>query len=130
MSYRVKMLIASALVLGFAGAAQAESVTVTKAVQDACAWEYDKFCNQYGLGSELLDMCFKQNARNMTKACVDALVAAGDVSQEYVDQQKKAARPLATANAPSSPGSTRRSIPSAPQPAEADRHGCPGQARA
>jgi hypothetical protein len=42
MSYRVKMLIASALVLGFAGAAQAESVTVTKAVQDACAWEYDK----------------------------------------------------------------------------------------
>jgi hypothetical protein len=25
----------------------------------------------------------------MTKACVDALVAAGDVSQEYVDQQKK-----------------------------------------
>ena len=34
-------------------------------------------------------MCFKQNARNMTKACVEALVAAGDVSQEYVDQQKK-----------------------------------------
>ena len=63
--------------------------TVTKAVQDACAWEYDKFCNQYGLGSALLDMCFKQNARNMTKACVEALVAAGDVSQEYVDQQKK-----------------------------------------
>jgi hypothetical protein len=25
----------------------------------------------------------------MTKACVEALVAAGDVSQEYVDQQKK-----------------------------------------
>ena len=71
------------------GAAHAESVTVTKAVQDACAWEYDKFCNQYGLGSELLDICFKQKARNMTKACVDALVAAGDVSQEYVDQQKK-----------------------------------------
>ena len=25
----------------------------------------------------------------MTKACVDALVAAGDVSEEYVEQQKK-----------------------------------------
>jgi|SoiMethySBSTD1v2_1073268.scaffolds.fasta_scaffold94945_5 hypothetical protein len=90
MSYRVALLlIAAASMLGFAGAAYAESVTVTKAVQDACAWEYDKFCNQYGLGSELLDICFKQNARNMTKACVHALVAAGDVSQEYVDQQKK-----------------------------------------
>jgi len=77
MSYRVALLIVAASMLGFAGAARAESVTVTKAVQDACAWEYDKFCNQYGLGSELLDICFKQNARNMTKACVDALVAAG-----------------------------------------------------
>jgi hypothetical protein len=36
-----------------------ESVTVSKAVQDACAWEYGKFCNQYGIGSELLDICFK-----------------------------------------------------------------------
>ena len=62
MSYRVALLIAAASMLGFAGAAYAESVTVTKAVQDACAWEYDKFCNQYGLGSELLDICFKQNA--------------------------------------------------------------------
>ena len=59
MSYRVALLIVAASMLGFAGAARAESVTVTKAVQDACAWEYDKFCNQYGLGSELLDICFK-----------------------------------------------------------------------
>jgi hypothetical protein len=54
MFYRVALLIAFALVLGSAGTARAESVTVTKAVQDACAWEYDKFCNQYGLGSALL----------------------------------------------------------------------------
>ena len=80
MSYRVALLSATASMLGFAGAAYAELVTVTKAVQDACDWEYDKFCNQNGLGSELLDM---------TKACVHALVAAGYVSQEYVDQQKK-----------------------------------------
>ena len=80
MSYRVTLLRATASMLGFAGAAHAESVTVTKAVQDTCDWEYDKFCNQNGLGSELLDM---------TKACVHALVAAGYVSQEYVDQQKK-----------------------------------------
>jgi hypothetical protein len=58
-------------------------------VQDACAEEYHQFCNQYGIGRVLLDMCFKQNASKMTKDCVEALVAAGDVSQEYVDQQKK-----------------------------------------
>jgi hypothetical protein len=89
MSYRVALLIAAASMLGFAGAAYAESVTVTKGGARRLRLEYDKFCNQYGLGSELLDICFKQNARNMTKACVHALIAAGDVSQEYVDQQKK-----------------------------------------
>jgi hypothetical protein len=87
-SYQV-LGIAIVMMLGLAGVARAESVTITKAVQDACAWEYDKFCNQYGIGSELLDICFKQHADVMTKACVDALIAAGDVSQEYVDQQKK-----------------------------------------
>jgi hypothetical protein len=88
-SFRVSFLVASIIVFGFANEACAQSVTVTKAVQDACAWEYNKFCSQYGIGSQLLDICFRQNAKNMTKACVDALIAAGDVSQEYVDQQKK-----------------------------------------
>jgi hypothetical protein len=88
-SFRVSFLVASIFVFGLAGEACAQSVTVTKAVQDACAWEYNKFCNQYGIGSQLLDMCFRQNADHMTKACVDALIAAGDVSQEYVDQEKK-----------------------------------------
>jgi len=46
MNYRVGLLIACVAMFGFVGFAQAESVTVTKAVQDACAWEYDKFCNQ------------------------------------------------------------------------------------
>src|SRR5690349_12615969 len=36
-SFRVSLLFASILVLGVAGEARAESVTVTKAVQDACA---------------------------------------------------------------------------------------------
>jgi hypothetical protein len=84
-----RMILLLTFVFGSALGAHAQSVTITKAVQDACAWEYDKFCNQYGLGSQLLDICFRQHAQEMTKACVDALVAAGDVSREYVDQQKK-----------------------------------------
>jgi hypothetical protein len=33
--------------------------------------------------------CFKSNGAKLSKACVDALIAAGDTPQEYVDQQKK-----------------------------------------
>jgi hypothetical protein len=43
--------------------------------------KFPKFCNQYGLGTELLDMCFRKNGSNLSKACVDALIAAGDVSR-------------------------------------------------
>ena len=85
----VTLLSTIVLVFGFAFGARAESVTVTPAVQNACAWEYHNFCSQYGIGTELLDICFRQNADHMTKACVDALIAAGDVSKEYVDQQAK-----------------------------------------
>jgi hypothetical protein len=78
------------MVLGFAGAALAESVTVTvtPAVQQDCQWDYHNFCSQYAIGSDLLDICFKKNGPKLSKACVDALIAAGDTSQEYVDQQK------------------------------------------
>lgn len=54
-----------------------------------CQWDYHNFCDQYAIGSDLLDMCFKQNGPKLFKPCVDALIAAGDTSQEYVDQQKK-----------------------------------------
>jgi hypothetical protein len=37
----------------------------------------------------LLDTCFKLNGPKLSKPSVDAPIAAGDTSQEYVDQQKK-----------------------------------------
>ena len=91
MSYRVTLLIVAASMLGVAGAARAESVTVTKAVQDACAWEYDKFCNQYGLGSELLDICFKQNARNMSLRSIRPTSAP--VTPRFIERRALAATP-------------------------------------
>lgn len=88
MIYRVGLIAAFAMSLGFAQTAWAQSVTVSKQVQDACEWDYNQFCNQYGLGTQLLDICFRQNGPKLSKSCVDALIAAGDVSKEYVDQQK------------------------------------------
>jgi hypothetical protein len=87
--HAARLLVASAFIFGFTFAALAESVTVTQDVQQNCEWDYHNLCSQYAIGSELLDMCFKQNGSKLSKPCVDALIAAGDVSQEYVDQQKK-----------------------------------------
>ena len=86
---RALLLVGFGATLCFAGAAHAESVTVTDDVRKNCEWDYDKFCKEFGIGSALLDMCFKKNGPKLSKACVDSLIAAGDTSQEYVDQQKK-----------------------------------------
>jgi hypothetical protein len=44
-SNTAKLSIAFAMVLGFAGAAFAESVTVTPAVQQDCQWDYHNLCS-------------------------------------------------------------------------------------
>jgi hypothetical protein len=82
-------LIIGVSMFGFASIAQADSVTISPAVQQNCEWDYHNFCSQYAIGSDLLDMCFRSNGPKLSKPCVDALIAAGDVSKEYVDQQKK-----------------------------------------
>jgi hypothetical protein len=82
-------LIVGMSMLGFVSIALADSVTVSPAVQQNCEWDYHNFCSQYAIGSDLLDMCFRSNGPKLSKACVDALIAAGDVSKEYVEQQKK-----------------------------------------
>ena len=51
------------------------------AVQKDREWDYHNVCDQYAIGSDLLDMCFKQNGPKLSKACVDALIAAGDTSR-------------------------------------------------
>jgi hypothetical protein len=86
---RAPLLVGFAAMLCFAGVAHAESVTVTDDVRKNCEWDYDNFCKEFGIGSALLDMCFKKNGPKLSKACVDSLIAAGDTSQEYVDRQKE-----------------------------------------
>ena len=89
MFYRV--IIAVALSLGIAGAAQAQAVNITPLMENECQWDYHNFCGQYAIGSELLDLCFKQNGPKLSKGCVEALIAAGDTTQAYVDRQKELA---------------------------------------
>jgi hypothetical protein len=87
--YGSKFFMAFVLVLGFAGSAQSQAVNITPLMENECQWDYHNFCSQYAIGSELLDLCFKQNGPKLSKGCVEALVAAGDTTQAYVDRQKE-----------------------------------------
>jgi hypothetical protein len=66
--------------------------TYSKAVQKACANDYKRHCGQYGIGSEALRLCMDRAGQRLTKTCVDALVASGEVSKQEVERRKRSAR--------------------------------------
>jgi hypothetical protein len=82
--------IAFAFIVFCGGTALAQS-SYSKAVQKACAADYHAHCSEYGLESAALRTCMDRNGRSLSKTCVQALVAAGEVSQAEVDRRKNLA---------------------------------------
>jgi hypothetical protein len=87
--YRLKLLIALTAIACFAYEAQA-APDITQAVSQDCRWDYHNLCSEYGIGSPLLNYCFRNNGAKLSRACVNALIAAGDVSKNYVQARRRA----------------------------------------
>jgi hypothetical protein len=66
--------------------------TYSKAVQKACAKDYKTLCGQYGIETDALRLCMDRAGQRLTKTCVDALVAAGEVSKQEVERRKRSGR--------------------------------------
>ena len=66
----------------------AQAGTITPAMQNNCANDYKKFCGDYGLQSNALNLCMKKAGPSLSPGCVQALVQAGKVSQADVDRIK------------------------------------------
>jgi hypothetical protein len=88
--FSLHMAMACVSVLCLAGPASAGTPDITQAVSQDCRWDYHNYCSEYGIGSPLLTYCFRNNGAKLSKACVNALIAAGDVSKSYVQARRKA----------------------------------------
>ena len=66
--------------------------TYSKAVQKACAKDYKAHCGQYGIETDALQLCMDRAGQKLTKTCIDALVAAGEVSKQEVERRKRTGR--------------------------------------
>jgi hypothetical protein len=89
--HRSRLPTAFVVVLGVCAApaaALAQAGTITPAMQNNCANDYKKFCGDYGLQSNALNLCMKKAGPSLSPACVQALVQAGKVSQAEVDRIK------------------------------------------
>lgn len=73
-------VVALAILLTAASAAEA----VSPAVKRACANDYFAYCSQHPVGSKALRKCMRSVGPRLSKQCVSALVAAGEVSKREV----------------------------------------------
>jgi hypothetical protein len=61
---------------------------ITELEKRNCPNDYHKFCSEYGLGSEGLRACMSRNIKKVSRACVAALVDAGEMTQAQADKLK------------------------------------------
>jgi len=80
------------IAVGTPSIAAAKESAYSKAVQQACEADYRKYCGEYGLETNALRNCMDKAGHSLSKSCVNALVAAGEVSQAEVDRRKKSGR--------------------------------------
>ena len=69
-----------------------QAAAVSAAVRSACVSDYFAYCSQYAVGSQALRNCMRAAGPKLSKSCVSALVAAGEVPQVKGDRRLAGAR--------------------------------------
>jgi len=65
---------------------------VSLLVQRACMADYFSFCSQHAVGSSSLRSCMSSHGSRLSKRCVSALIAAGEVSGQEVSRRSSSRR--------------------------------------
>ena len=78
-------LAAAAAILTITAPQQAAAVSL--GVKLACASDYYAYCSKHKVGSPAVRGCMRANGHNLSNRCVNALVAAGEVSKSEVQRR-------------------------------------------
>jgi hypothetical protein len=79
----ISAALASATLIAFVTQAGA----VSASVQSACAGDYLAYCSQHDPDGSGVRRCMRANGHKLSKSCVNALIAAGEVSKEEVSRR-------------------------------------------
>jgi len=62
---------------------------VTERQKRDCKADYNRYCKQYAVGSEGLRACMSRSIKKVSKKCISALVAGGDMTQAQANRVLK-----------------------------------------
>lgn len=85
---RILFAVLACLACGSPSAVWGQAGTISKDMQNYCVNDYKKFCGDYGLQTNALNLCMRKAGPSLSPACVQALVKAGKISQAEVDRIK------------------------------------------
>jgi hypothetical protein len=77
------------LTIAMPAMALASEYPVTPEEEQYCDVDYRQYCNQDGLGSQLLALCMKDHGKELSPECIKALEDAGEVTPEEKADLKK-----------------------------------------
>jgi hypothetical protein len=86
-SKTTRSLITSAIVIGILSLQVTQAAAVSARVRMACIADYFSYCSQHKVGSAALTQCMRANGPNLSKSCVNALVADGYASKSEVSRR-------------------------------------------
>lgn len=82
---------AAALALATVGSlviAQGSASAQDARVRSACSSDYHRYCPSYAVGSTQLRSCMRAVGKRLNPACLDALVAAGEISRKEASRRR------------------------------------------
>jgi hypothetical protein len=69
-------------------ASSTQAAPISPRVKTACRYDYYKLCSAYDVGSQELRQCMDSMGDRLSQGCIEALIAAGEISQREVDSRK------------------------------------------
>jgi hypothetical protein len=64
---------------------------VSAEVRSACRHDYRMYCSAHPVGSSALRQCMRRADKKLSRACVNALVAADEISAKELKRRRRAA---------------------------------------
>lgn len=84
LSSATRLALAAALATGNLIVGMGAAHAVSLRVQMACASDYFSYCSKYPTDGPQVRQCMRANGHKLSSSCVNALIAAGEVSKAEV----------------------------------------------
>jgi hypothetical protein len=84
--------VRAGLALGALALIVTEAGAVSARVSAACAGDYFAYCSQHPVEGPGVRACMRANGRKLSMGCINALVAAGEVSKAEVQRRAASGR--------------------------------------